>query len=129
MTPLLKSIFRTAARDTKRRARALALKTALAAVGGLVALAGMGFLMAWLFMTLSLEIGPRWAALFIGLGLFGFAGILLFIAANTGYRPPPRLTADNRSAGFDASAPDGSAVVAFTAAFVLARYLTAGKRN
>lgn len=129
MNPLLKSMFRTAARDTKRRARALVLKTALGAVSGLVALAGTGFLMAWLFMTLSLEIGPKWAALSIGLGMIGFAGILLVIAAKSGTRPPPSVTNAHRAAGFDAAAPDGSAVVAFTAAFVLARYLTAGKRG
>lgn len=122
-------MFLRAARDTRRRARSLVLKTALAATAGIVAMAGGGFLLAWLFMTLSLEVGPKWAALSIGLGMIGFAGILLVIAARSGPRPPPKVTYGNRPVGFDASAPDGSAVVVFTAAFVLARYLAAKKRN
>lgn len=90
-------------------------------------LAGLGFVTTWLFMTLSLELGPRWAALLIGLGLIFLAAALLAIAAKDSFKPTPKCAPTIPPETLGTSASDGTAIVAFTAAFVLARYLTKRK--
>ncbi|MFT6447227.1 hypothetical protein [Pseudophaeobacter arcticus] len=90
---------------------------------GLIGLAGFGFITASAFLALSASLGAAWAALSTGLGLLLAAGGCVAIVkkpwskqhlANAPNAPPIPTATD----------PAGvAATVAFTAAFVLARYL------
>lgn len=90
---------------------------------GLIGLAGLGFITASAFLALSASLGAALAALLTGLGLLLAAGGCVAIlkkpwskqqVANAPKAPPIPSATD----------PTGvAATVAFTAAFVLARYL------
>lgn len=129
MSHLLNTLRQTAARDTKLRVRKLVWTIAMGVMSCLIALGGIGFLTTWLFMTLSLEMGSRWAALLIGLILIFLAAIMLAVAAKVSFKPTVKVAPKNQHETSDTSASDGTAMIAFTAAYVLSRYLTGGKRN
>ena len=89
---------------------------------GLIGLAGLGFITASAFLALSASLGAALAALLTGLGLLLAAGGCVAIVKKPMPKPhlanapiaPPIPSATN---------PAGvAATVAFTAAFVLARY-------
>jgi hypothetical protein len=122
------AFLQTAARDAERRARRLMLITMLGFASGLMAVAGIGFVTAWAFLTLSVSMGPGLAALLIGLGLFGLAGAVLAFAVSLASKPAPKLASEHKPETADPGKPDAVAVIAFTAAFVLGRYLTRSNR-
>lgn len=90
---------------------------------GLIGLAGLGFITASAFLALSAPLGAAWAALLIGLGLLLAAGGCVAIVK----KPMPKqhlANAPNAPPIPSGTKPAGvAATVAFTAAFVLARYL------
>lgn len=128
MNYVFDAFLQTAVRDAERRARRLMLITILGVASGVMAIAGIGFITAWAFLTLSVSMGAGLAALLIGLGLFGFAGAVLAFAVRLRSKPAPKLAAEHKSATADPGKPDAVAVIAFTAAFVLGRYLTRSDR-
>ncbi|MGJ8605468.1 MAG: hypothetical protein ACSHXH_15230 [Marivita sp.] len=90
---------------------------------GLIGLAGFGFITASAFLVLSASLGAALAALLTGLGLLLAAGGCVAIVK----KPMPKqdhANAPNAAPSPSATDPAGvAATVAFTAAFVLARYL------
>lgn len=101
----------------------------LALAGGLTAAAGMAFLTAWAYLTLSIVIGQGPASLLIGLGLTILAAVLLVFARN---RFAKRALTDPPVSQPVAPATGETGLasqVAFTAAFVLARSLGEGRRD
>lgn len=119
-----------------RSAGRLLLSDLLVLSGVLIGLVGFGFLVASALMTLSLTVGPRWAALIFGLGFMLLAGGLLAFARGRRSRPAPPGTSKAQRPGSDTgpsaeAGTDESAAVmtAFTVAFVLGRYLNGRKRD
>lgn len=101
----------------------------LALAGGLTGAAGMGFLTAWAYLTLSVAVGNGPAALLTGLGLTMLAVALLALARHRLSTPDladPSVKHPKPPAKDQA---DVASQIAFTAAFVLARYLGEGKRD
>ena len=124
MNRFLDQILQRAARESARK---LLLPLVLGLSAALIMLVGSGFLLASAFITLAAAWGPAMAALSLGLGLTVLAAVLMLIAktqmsrkAVATARTPPPVAAD--------ADRDGASLVAFTAAFVLGRYLT-GKRR
>ncbi|MBN8292098.1 hypothetical protein JI664_09000 [Rhodobacter sp. NTK016B] len=105
------------------------LPIVLALAGGVTGAAGAAFLTTWAYLTLSVVVGYGPAALFTGFGLTVLAAGLLVLARNrftkkTASDPPvsrPVATATGKA--------DLASEFAFTAAFVLARYLGEGRRD
>ncbi len=114
----------SSARDAARK---LLWRGLLGLSGCLAGLVALGFLTASAFVALSAELGAGLAALFIGIGFLVFAVALLALAS--GHRPDPNAakTPVPPPVASGAETPDEAAIIAFTAAFVLARYLTGGK--
>jgi hypothetical protein len=101
----------------------------LTLAGGLTAAAGVAFLTAWSYLTLSIAVGQGPASLLIGLGLTIFAAVLLVFARNRFAKRPltdPPVTQPTASATGETAL---ASQVAFTAAFVLARSLGGGRRD
>lgn len=123
-------IVHSIGQNVRMDARELLVPILLALAGGLSAAAGMAFLTAWAYLTLSIAVGQGPAALLTGLGLAIVAAGLLFFARNrltkkTAADPPvsqPVAPVTGCETGF-------ASQVAFTAAFVLARYLGEGRRD
>jgi hypothetical protein len=118
------------ARDAKAGARRLLLTVIIGFAGCSIAVVGLGFLLAWAFMTLSMAYDARTAALFIGLACFILAGcvfgVLLYLRPS---KPVvPEVPKPGPDAG-DAETTDAASIAAFTAAFVLGRYMTRDKRS
>jgi hypothetical protein len=111
---------RVGARKAMRQGLALAL-------GCLIGATGLGFLTASAFLALEAPLGAATAALVVGLALSLLAVGILALARSRPPRPlpvaPPRLTAEAPRP------PDPVPLLAFTAAFVLARYLTGRARR
>ncbi|MBE0414864.1 MAG: hypothetical protein IBX59_14770 [Yoonia sp.] len=103
------------------------LPTVLALAGGLTGAAGVAFLTAWAYITLSLAVGQAWASLLIGLGLIILAAVLLVIARNRFTKKTLTDPPVSQPAAPATGETDFASQIAFTAAFVLARYL--GERN
>ena len=101
----------------------------LALAGGLTAAAGVAFLTAWAYLTLSIAVGQGPASLLIGLGLTILAAVLLVFARN---RFAKRALTDPPVSQPAAPATGETGLasqIAFTAAFVLARSLSDGRRD
>ncbi len=96
--------------------------------GYLIGVAGIGFLTAWAFLSLSMALGEGSAALLIGLGLtlLGAGVLTLFWRCS---KPAPADVPQSRPAAPQADMDDAPSLIAFTAAFVLARYLTGEMRD
>ena len=130
MKRLFDNMLGGVARDAKVGARRLLLAILLGLTGCFIAIVGFGFLMAWAFMTLSMALDPRSAALLMGLACFivagGVFGVLL-------YKQPPKSAATEApkappdTSGTETS--EAASIAAFTAAFVLGRYLTRNGRS
>jgi Na+-transporting methylmalonyl-CoA/oxaloacetate decarboxylase gamma subunit len=91
--------------------------------------AGIGFLLAWVFLTLSAVWGPAMAALALGVGLTLLAGLLLAVAMRPLSKPDTAAAPTPRSPAPKDAERDGASLVAFTAAFVLGKYLTGNRRG
>lgn len=98
--------------------------------GCLTALAGLGFLCAASFLALGPVLGAGWATFVIGAGLIGLAGVLLALSGRRSSKSAPKAkpNAPPPSAPAAEAAETGS-ILAFTAAFVLARYLAGDKQD
>jgi len=101
----------------------------------LIGLAGFGFLLASAVMTLSLAVGPQWAALLFGLGLMLLAVGCLALAKGRRSRPihagtdkAPTRVDDTDAAPGEGADESSALLMAFTVAFVFARYLDRRKR-
>ena len=125
MNRFLDQILQRAARESARK---LLLPLVLGLSATLIMLVGIGFLLTSAFITLAAAWGPAMAALSLGLGLTVLAAVLMLVAKTqmsrkggaTAQTPPPPVAAN--------ADRNGASLVAFTAAFVLGRYLT-GKRR
>lgn len=105
------------------------LPTMLALAGGLSGGAGVVFLTAWAYLTLSIAIGQASASLLLGLAFSILAlGLLALARKRLSEKPPadPPLTRPKILATGEA---DFATQMAFTAAFILARYLNDIKRD
>jgi len=105
--------------------------------GCLTALAGLGFLCAASFLALGPVLGAGWATFVIGAGLMVLAGVLLALSGRRSSNPAPKpvpkpvpaAPPPSPSAAEAAEAAETGSIIAFTAAFVLARYLAGEKHD
>jgi hypothetical protein len=126
---IVDDVVHSIGRSVRKGARYLLLPILLALAGGLTGAAGMAFLTAWAYLTLSRAVGQAPASLLVGLGLTILAVGILAVARNrfkqTTQLDPPR-TQPETSAPSEAEL---SSQIAFTAAFVLARHLKQSGRE
>jgi len=125
-----------AAQDARVGARRAMRQGLVLALGCLIGVAGLGFLTASAFLALEATHGAARAALVVGLALLLLAGGIVALARGRPPRPlpaegaPPRPAAEAHRPPAEAPRPpDAAALLAFTAAFVLARYLTGRLRG
>lgn len=128
MNRFLDDTLSCVARAARAGLRKLLLLALLCLSGLLIGAAGIGFLTTWAFMTLSMVLGPRPALLLTGLGLMLVAGCLLGLVRLLS-KPDPAVAPDSPPVAAVADANNAASLVAFTAAFVLGRYLKDGKRG
>jgi predicted lipid-binding transport protein (Tim44 family) len=124
----LKQGMHSLARGLIDGARKVLTRAMLLLIGCLIGAVGLGFLIVWAFATLSAAIGVGMAALVIGLGLSLISGVLVSLAL----RQPKPVPAESPKEPPANPMPDLSDVpsqIAFTVAFVLARYLTGDNRD
>lgn len=98
----------------------------LACLLGLVAI---GFLTAAAYLAISAAYGPVWAMLKLGAGFMGQAGVALLLSGLNSTKPALAAPVTAPTATSIATPSEASATVAFTAAFVLGRYLAGKKRG
>ena len=115
--------------NVRTDARRLLLPTVLALAGGLTGAAGVAFLTAWAYLTLSIAVGQASASLLIGFGLTILAAVLLVLARNRFTKKTLTDPPVSQPAAPATGETDFASQIAFTAAFVLARYLGEGKRD
>lgn len=126
---IVDDIVNSIGRNARRDARRLLLPILLALAGGLTGAAGVAFLMAWVYLTLSSAVGQGPAFLLTGLGLTILAVGILALAKN---RLTQTIQLDPPVTQPETSAPNEAefaSQIAFTAAFVLARYLKQSRRD
>lgn len=124
MIALLRALAHRSLYDARRAAKDAAVRLAVAAVGALLGLAGIGFLVATAYQALVRAIGPAPAGLTVGLTLILLSAICLWVAQRPRTAqpappmPPPIPDETPPPAGQSA---DLAPMAAFVAAFVLAR--------
>lgn len=124
MIALLRALAYRSLCDARRAAKDAAVRLAVAAVGALLGLAGIGFLVATAYQALARAIGPAPAGLTVGLTLILLSAICLWVAQRPRSpqpappMPPPIPDETPPPAGQPA---DLAPMAAFVAAFVLAR--------
>ncbi len=116
-------------RFAREGARKLLRPILLSLTACLFGAAGIGFLVTWIFLTLSAAWGPAMAALILGAGLMLLAGLFLAVAIRPLSKPATAAAPTPRSPAPDDADRDGASLVAFTAAFVLGKYLTGNRRG
>jgi hypothetical protein len=116
-----------AAQDARARARDAMRQGLAVALGCLIGAVGLGFLTASAFLALEAPLGASTAALAVGVALSILAGGVLALARGRPPRPLP--VASPRFTAEAPRPPDTLLLLAFTAAFVLARYLTGRLRG
>lgn len=94
---------------------------------GLIGLAGLGFLAASAYLTLSSAVGLTLAALIIGVGLILLAGGLLLLSKRSSSKPAPEDAGKATPVASRTGGANLAPTIAFTAAYVLARYLSADR--
>lgn len=97
--------------------------------GYLIAVAGVGFLIIAAYLALSASLGVGPAALLIGIGLVLVGGAILALANRRPAKPVPEDEKKPPPTVSGADAANAGSMLAFTAAFVLGRYLTGDKRD
>jgi FtsH-binding integral membrane protein len=126
---IVDDIVHSIGRSVRKDARHMLRPTLLALAGGLIGAAGGVFLTAWAYLTLSMMLGQASASFLLGLGLTILAlGLLALARKRLSEKPPadPPLTRPRTLATGNA---DFASQMAFTAAFILARYLNDSKRD
>ncbi|SNT13283.1 phage holin family protein [Antarctobacter heliothermus] len=126
---IVDDIVHSIGRDVRKDAGKLLLPTLLAVAGGLTAAAGVAFLTAWAYLTLSRAVGQASASLLIGLGLTLLAAALLVLARNRFTKKTLIDPPVSQPAAPATGETDFASQIAFTTAFVLARYLGEGRRD
>ncbi|MDX2485565.1 MAG: hypothetical protein QNK42_18115 [Pseudodonghicola sp.] len=116
-------------REVRMDARKLLLPVLLALACGLTGAAGAAFLTAWAYLTLSMVLGHGPAALLIGLGYALFAVGLVVLTRRQWSTLDQEDPSKKQPGAHGKDATDAASQIAFTAAFVLARYLGEGKRD
>jgi membrane-associated phospholipid phosphatase len=127
LNPFLQNTLRSVEKSTQDAARKLVWQILLGLSGCLVGLAALGFLTASAFLTLSTAVGPELAALFVGIGLVFLAVGLLALALRPRINPNVVDTPIPPPEASGAEVPNIATTVAFTAAFVLARYFNSSE--
>lgn len=115
------------ARDVRMDLRTLLLPVLLALTGGLIGATGVGFLTAWAYLLVGAAVGYGSAALLIGLGYLLLSVGFVSLARRQLSKHDPGDAARKQPGARGTEATDAASEIAFTAAFVLARYLGAGK--
>jgi hypothetical protein len=126
---IVDDVVHSIGRDVRKDAGELLVPILLALAGVLAGAAGVAFLTAWAYLTLSSAVGQGPASLLIGLGLTVLAVGILAVARN---RFTQTTQSDPLVAEPQTSAPseaEFASQIAFTAAFVLARYLKQSRRD
>jgi FtsH-binding integral membrane protein len=123
---LMRDVQGTVQDSVRGGAHQVLRRTLLTLSGGLIGFAGFGFVAASAYLGLSTVLGAAWAALLVGFGLILLAGVLVLLAAA---RPPKPVPSQAPKPPQGVSEGDVPALVAFTAAFVLARYLMGPDRD
>jgi len=112
-----------AAQDARNRARRAMRQGLALTLGCLIGAAGLGFLTASAFLALEASLGATTAALLVGLAISIVAGGILAVSRRRAERPLPAGWVPPPPAAQAPHPPDAGPLLAFTAAFVLARYL------
>ncbi|WP_321363656.1 hypothetical protein [uncultured Celeribacter sp.] len=126
---IVDDVVHSIGRSVRKDAGELLVPILLALAGVLAGAAGVAFLTAWAYLTLSSAVGQGPASLLIGLGLTILAVGILALARNRltqTIRLDPPVTQPATSAPSEA---EFASQIAFTAAFILARYLKQSKRD
>lgn len=131
---IVDAIMHAIRKDARMGAGKLQLPFLLTLAGGVAGAAGAVFLTTGTYLTLSVTFGPGPAALLTGLGLTILAVGLLALASNRratmgrvkANGTDPAAKAAMAAAG-DSS--DMASQIAFTTAFVLARYISESKKE
>jgi hypothetical protein len=126
---LVDDIVHRAARDVRMDVRKLLWPGFLALAAGLSGAVGMGFLTAWAYLALGAAMGHGPAALLLGLGLVLLCAGLVFLARGVLSKPAPDATSKEPTGINGQEAGDAASQIAFTVAFVLARYLGEDRRD
>lgn len=126
---ILDDMVHSIGRNVRMDIRKLLMPVLLALAGGLIGATGVGFLTAWAYLTLGAAIGHGSAALLIGLGYLMLSAGLVFLARRQLSKHDPGDPSRKQPGVQGKEATDAASEIAFTAAFVLARYLGAGKRD
>ncbi|PRY80554.1 hypothetical protein CLV80_101409 [Yoonia maritima] len=118
MNAFLQETIREIAGRDKDQARKLLWSVLLALAACLFGLAGLGFLTTSIYIALNIALGAGVAALLIGVGFTSFAGALFFLAFK---KTSKQALTNTPKVSTEASNSNGLSLIAFTAAYVLAR--------
>jgi hypothetical protein len=121
--------LRSAALDAREGVRRVLRQTLWVALGGFVGVTGFGFLTASAFLAIKTASGATTAALLTGLALSLLAAGIMALTKDRPPPPRPSEAAMARPATPGPHPPDAAPLLAFTVAFVLARYLTGRLRG
>jgi hypothetical protein len=112
-----------------RDARAMLIPALLALAGGVTGVAALGFLVASAYLALGAAMGYGLAALLTGSGLALLSLALVVLARRQMSQQGPADPARKTPAAQDSAVSDTASEIAFTTAFVLARYLGGDRRG
>jgi hypothetical protein len=121
--------LRGAALDVREGARRALRQGLTLALGGLIAATGLGFLTASAFLAIKTAFGATTAALLTGLALSILGAGIMALSRNRPPPPRPSEAGTLRPVTPGPHPPDAAPLLAFTVAFVLARYLTGRLRG
>lgn len=121
MIALLRALAHRSLCDARRAAKDAAVRLAVAAVGALLGLAGIGFLVATAYQALVRAIGPAPAGLTVGLTLILLSAICLWVAQRPRTAQPATPPIPDETPPPAGQPADLAPMAAFVAAFVLAR--------
>jgi hypothetical protein len=126
---IVDDVVHSIGRDVRKDAGELLVPILLVLAGVLAGAAGVAFLTAWSYLTLSSAVGQGPASLLIGLGLTVLAVGILAVARNrfTQTTQSDPLVAEPETSA--TSEAEFASQIAFSAAFVLARYLKQSRRD
>jgi hypothetical protein len=126
---IVSDLLRGIGRDVRKDARKLLFPMLLALTGVLTGAAAAAFLTAWAYLALSTAISHASAALLIGLGFALLTAGLLALARRCLVTGVQEGMPAHQPEAPETAAPDPASLVAFTAAFVLARFLAKERRG
>jgi uncharacterized membrane protein YdjX (TVP38/TMEM64 family) len=113
----------------RKDARAMLIPALLALAGGVTGVAALGFLVASAYVALGAVLGYGLAALLTGSGLALLSLGLVVLARRQMSQKRPAVPPGEVPAAQERAASDTASQIAFTTAFVLARYLGGDRRG